>query len=519
MGRKKRPVKILISSNVPDDLEPITDWLLAENYCVSHVDLLKAIARVREFKSDLIILNIPGAKNVDDLAKKLLEKSHSAKIPVLLVVDRSNLNDQISAIEQGFDDCLLKPFARPEFLSRIRLHIALRRKDEDLKMVKEAGEAAARAKTLLLANMSHEIRTPMNGIVGMVDILKETQLTKRQREYLDIIDLSGENLLMIINDILDFSKIEAGQISFEPIRFNLRNEVNEVVKLLKYKAEQKMLRFGVEFDSKVSEWVIGDPLRLKQVLINLCNNAIKFTQSGSVRVLVKLSKKTHGVEVVKFEVIDTGIGISPENQRKLFKTFSQVDASISRKYGGTGLGLAICKRLVKLMNGRIGVESAEGLGSRFYFTTRFEIALSDSKLEKDLVSARELMPQKVLKILLAEDNVINQKVAAIGLKKLGHEVVLAINGLNAFEKFKHNTFDVVLMDIHMPEMDGVEATRLIREYEKTKNSNHRVPIIAMTANNLKSDKEKFILAGMNDYLGKPFNLTDLVRVLNRVLSE
>jgi CheY-like chemotaxis protein len=346
----------------------------------------------------------------------------------------------------------------------------------------------------------------------MIDILRQTRLDDQQREYLSIIDISSETLLMIINDILDFSKIEAGLISFEKISFNIRNELDDVYKVLAYGAKQKKLELSVQVSPDVPTNVEGDPFRLKQVLINLINNAIKFTQKGFVRVNVSMMRTNGQEDTIRFEVQDSGIGISLENQKKLFKSFSQADPSTTRNFGGSGLGLAISKRLVQMMKGEIGVTSEEGNGSVFWFTVTLEQAATNPLVKKEIQGEHETKP---LKILLAEDNVINQKVSTINISKLGHQVQVAGNGLEAVKMFSNGAFDLILMDVHMPTMDGHEATTEIRRIEKQRNESHPVPIIAMTATIYEEDIRNFYRWGMNDYLGKPFKPVDLMQVIER----
>jgi CheY-like chemotaxis protein len=324
---------------------------------------------------------------------------------------------------------------------------------------------------------------------------------------------------MIINDVLDFSKIEAGQVTFERIVFNLDDEINEVTKILRYKAVQKGLSLSYQIAPDVPELLIGDPLRLKQVLINLCNNAIKFTAEGFVRIEVSLVKTEGEAIRLHFEVQDTGIGISPENQLKLFKSFSQADSSTTRKYGGTGLGLAISKNLVQLMNGNIGIVSEEGKGAIFHFDCEFGIAPQNLTTEENQKLEESIVGGKKLKILLAEDNVINQKVAILNLEKLSHQVLIVEDGIQVVETFINEHPDVIFMDIHMPKMDGVEATLKIREWEMQNKIQNRVPIVAMTANAQKSEKELFMASGMDDYLSKPFNTRDLLWVMDRIYKQ
>jgi len=374
---------------------------------------------------------------------------------------------------------------------------------------------ATNAKSLFLANMSHEIRTPMNGVVGMVEALKSTQLTEEQQEFLEIIDISSDNLLSVINDILDFSKVEAGQIEFENTTFNIHDSIEEVIKMISFKTNQKDLYLNFNFDRKIPEFLIGDPLRIKQILINLINNAVKFTTDGGITVYCKLVSLVNKTIEIKINVIDTGIGISPEVKGKLFKSFTQADASTTRKYGGTGLGLAISKSLTKMMNGEIGVDSVEGKGATFWFTIKLKTTSEESIIEEfeneDIGKSK-----KSLHILVAEDNSINQRVAQYNLEKLGHKIEIAENGELAVKMFESNNYDLIFMDIQMPIMDGLDATKKIRSIELKAGKTKKIPIVAMTANTLKGDKENFMNAGMTDYIGKPFKANELSTLIRRL---
>ena len=357
----------------------------------------------------------------------------------------------------------------------------------------------------------------MNGIIGMIDILKRSNLSDEQREFIDIIDISGENLLTIINDILDFSNIESGQIELENISFNIEKQIDDILKLLNFKANAKGLEISYKIAPEIPQTVKGDPVRLKQILINLINNAIKFTSKGSIKILIEFISEDEYKIKCKFKVIDTGIGISEKGKLRLFKSFSQTDSSTTRKYGGTGLGLAISKNLTNLMDGEISVDSQEGLGSTFWFTIVFNKDLDDKKPIETKVEAKIFTPKRQLSILLVEDNKINQKVASYNLKKMGHIIEIAENGKIAYEKFKENKYDIILMDVHMPEMDGIEACKIIRNHEQKHNMINKINIIACTANVLEEDKKKYKNAGMNGYISKPFKQTELLNLLNNII--
>lgn len=415
------------------------------------------------------------------------------------------------------------------FAFNISVIVWLLRKDKDqyniilkdkekLRIALDEAKEANAAKSQFLANMSHEIRTPLNAIIGFSEILSQSYLSKSEKEQAKIIHKSGISLLDIINDILDFSKIESGQFELFEESNELKLLSQDVTNLFEIKAKEKNIKLNIQIDEKIPNYLIFDSIKLRQVLLNLISNAIKFTpENGNILFKIDVLEQSQKNVKIYFEVKDSGIGIPKNKQVSVFEAFTQADGSVSKKFGGTGLGLTIVSKIVNLMGSKIQLESTEGKGSKFYFVVDFKIGEEIPKY-LDIEYEKQLSTKLSGNILVAEDNPINIMLVEELLHKLSLKADYANNGNEVFDMFKDKDYDIILMDVNMPESDGVTATIKIRDYEN-QNSKKAIPIIALTANVMKGDRERFLDAGMNEHLGKPINFEELKMILRKYLTK
>jgi CheY-like chemotaxis protein/nitrogen-specific signal transduction histidine kinase len=379
--------------------------------------------------------------------------------------------------------------------------------EDELRRAKELAEDAAATKASFLATMSHEIRTPLNGVIGTATLLSDTHLDDTQQQYVTTLKRSAEVLLSLINDILDFSKMDAGKVQLESIPFSLGVLLHDLDSMFHDQFEQKSLKAYYQLDPQLPQWLLGDEHRLRQVMINLIGNALKFTEQGGVFVRVQqLEQYDQHQSLIRFSVKDTGIGISPAAQARLFEAFTQADSSTTRQFGGTGLGLTISKKIIELMQGHLQVTSTEGKGSQFFFDIRLTQTDCPVTQAPSAAPISQADPHDKY-LLLVEDNKINQLVAGKFLQKFGYQFDIAENGAQALERMETKTYDAILMDCQMPVLDGFEATKQIRLLEQT--SQRHVPIIGLTANALEGDREKCLACGMDDFTTKPIKIDEL----------
>lgn len=524
----RRP-KILLVDDLQENL--ISLEMILSDFEVDFVKATSGKEALRatnkdDFAMAILDVQMPGMDGYETLSL-MRTRAKTKYLPVIFVsaIHQSDLHI-IRGIETGAVDFIPKPII-PEILAgKVRVFLDLHQQKQELvnllyrfdeqnaelKQQREIAQKANEAKSLYLAYMSHEIRTQLNGIIGLSKILGSTELKSDQKELMDTIVVSGDTLLGIINEILDFSKVESGQVALDINETDLRKLVDNIINLLAHKALEKKIYLKSVVVDNVPELVLADGLRLNQIITNLVNNALKFTENGGVTVRIKQIEEESGMARLRFEVADTGIGIPADIQGRLFNDYTQADISTTRKYGGTGLGLAISKKLVSLMKGTIGVDSAPGEGSVFWFETSFKV----KKQPGDIIRNEDIsVVNEEINLLIAEDNKANQMVIRHLLKNHKVRYDMVENGAQAVDMFKSNSYQLILMDMQMPDIDGLEATRLIRQYEKEMKL-PPVYIVAITANIMDEDKQRCFEAGMNDYLIKPFREHEFKQILTNI---
>ncbi len=474
------------------------------------------LALAMESPPDLILLDVmmPDMDGYET-CHRLLADPATRDIPIIFITAQNSPVDETRGLEAGVVDFISKPVNPAVLRARVRTHLTIKRMADQLRLMALRAVEASRSKSQFLANMSHEIRTPMSAIVGMLTLLGKTSLTPKQADYVAKSENAAQSLLGLLNDILDISKAEAGKMVLDPQAVSLYQMVEDVQVIVSAYIGTRPVTLTLNLDKDLPDQVLCDELRLKQVLINLCCNAVKFTPLGQVDFSIKRISIIADCVTLKFSVQDNGIGIAPENQPRIFSGFTQAEASTTRRFGGTGLGLAISQHLIAVMGGKLELQSTLGRGSLFYFSLTLPIVAKDMLTTKSPAADTGASALSGMRILVVEDNFVNQQIASELLLGEGAVVQLANDGQEAIDLIDAAPFDVVLMDMQMPVMDGLTATRTLRQ----QHSASELPIVAMTANAMDSDRLACLDAGMNDYVVKPFNVIQLTKVLLRVTSR